>query len=96
MNYEKELSAKIGRVAISKSGRDKGRYFIIIDLDGVYAYVVDGELRKLDKPKKKKIIHLRFKPHVAEEIAAKVERSERIFDYEIRQALNGLGFNCRS
>ena len=50
-----------GQVVISKSGRDKGRFFIIKDiLDDDYVLITDGDLRKLDKPKKKKLKHLHF------------------------------------
>jgi len=37
-------------------GRDKNRFFVIFDItDDGYVYLVDGKLRKIKKPKKKKI-----------------------------------------
>lgn len=48
-----------GQVVISKSGRDKGRWFLVKDLvDHQFVTLVDGKLRRLVKPKRKKIIHL--------------------------------------
>jgi ribosomal protein L14E/L6E/L27E len=44
-------------VVFSKKGRDKGLPFIIIDVNGDYAYLADGLVRTLDKPKKKKLKH---------------------------------------
>ena len=35
-------------------GRDKGLYFIVVDVDENYVYLVNGSVRKIDKPKKKK------------------------------------------
>jgi len=48
----------IGQVVFSKSGRDKGCAMVIIDLDNEYVFLVDGVLRTLDKPKKKKVKHV--------------------------------------
>lgn len=48
-----------GQVVISKSGRDKGRWFLVTELlDDQFVHLVDGKLRRLAKPKRKKIIHL--------------------------------------
>ena len=50
---------KVGQIVKSKAGRDSGKVFIIKDiLDQDYVAIVDGKLRKLAKPKKKKIKHL--------------------------------------
>lgn len=48
-----------GQLVISKAGRDKGRMFIIHSVpEPDYVRLVDGKLRPLEKPKRKKIIHL--------------------------------------
>lgn len=50
----------IHTVALSLKGRDKGRLFLIIGYqDEAYALIADGKLRKLEKPKKKKLMHLK-------------------------------------
>lgn len=49
---------KIGCAALSKAGRDKGRMFAVIALEGRFALIADGDLRKLDKPKRKKLMHM--------------------------------------
>lgn len=49
----------VGKMAWSKAGRDKGKPFIIVEaLDDKYVLVCDGTLRTLDRPKKKKLMHL--------------------------------------
>lgn len=49
----------IGRLVYSKAGRDKGRYYVIVEvLDKNYVLVCDGKLRTRERPKKKKLIHL--------------------------------------
>ena len=49
---------KKGRVVISKSGRDKGRSFVVFEIDDRYVWLADGKLRKIEAPKKKNIKHL--------------------------------------
>ncbi len=88
-----ELSACVGRVCRSKSGRDKGRYFLIKEVvDGQYVYVVDGVVRKLSKPKLKKLKHLELKYEIAEHIAAKFQSGAKVFDAEINNAISSFGF----
>ena len=49
-----------GDVVLSKAGRDQGRAFVVFDvIDSEYVLLVDGRLRTLDRPKKKKRRHLK-------------------------------------
>lgn len=41
------------------AGRDKGSYFVVMDLDGGYALIADGKRRLVEKPKRKNEKHLR-------------------------------------
>ena len=45
---------KKGSVVISTAGRDSGNPFLVTDCDDVYAYLCDGKIRPVEKPKKKK------------------------------------------
>ncbi|MCI6609664.1 MAG: KOW domain-containing RNA-binding protein [Ezakiella sp.] len=50
-----------GQIVRSKAGHDKLQYFVIIEVvDNNFVLIVDGNRRTLEKPKKKKIIHLNF------------------------------------
>ena len=50
---------QIGQFVKSRAGRDKGNVYIVTKIiDDKYVEVVDGDLRKLEKPKKKKVMHL--------------------------------------
>ena len=50
-----------GAIVRSKAGRDKFRYFVVIEvIDNNYCLIADGDLRKIEAPKKKKISHLAF------------------------------------
>lgn len=86
-----ELVPKIGRVCRSKAGRDKGRTFLIWEvIDEEYVRIVDGQVRKIAKPKKKKRKHLELKYQMLEGIASKIEAGTKVFDAEIRSALMAL------
>lgn len=50
-----------GQVVRSLAGRDKDRYFLVLEVvDQTYLLLVDGKLRKLARPKKKKVQHVQL------------------------------------
>jgi ribosomal protein L14E/L6E/L27E len=77
----------MGQVVFSKCGRDKGLPFIILKLDGEYAFLVDGRVRKLDNPKKKKLRHLQPVKHIDESVLKKLNDGRHIEDVDFRKAL---------
>ncbi|WP_139264211.1 KOW domain-containing RNA-binding protein [Clostridium magnum] len=77
-----------GRVVFSKAGRDKDKFFIILDVvDSNYVYISDGLLRSVEKPKKKKVKHLAFTHVIAEEIRNLLMASEKVSNAVIRKFL---------
>ncbi|OOB78016.1 MAG: hypothetical protein ATN33_02595 [Epulopiscium sp. Nele67-Bin001] len=58
----------VGQIVLSKSGRDKGRPFIIIGVDDDFVYIADGMLRKIESPKRKKMKHVQPTNQIAEKI----------------------------
>lgn len=52
---------QVGQFVKSRAGRDKGKVLIVYEIiNDEYVYVMDGDLRKLEKPKKKKVKHLKI------------------------------------
>lgn len=49
---------RIGMLARSIAGHDKGNVYVIMNVEDAYIYLVDGNIRPLDKPKKKKEKHV--------------------------------------
>ena len=90
-----ELDFRVGRVVKSLAGRDKGRAFLVRGAaeEPGYVLVVDGVVRRMERPKRKKVKHLEAKPYVVEGIAAKWQAGAKVFDAEIGSALKALGFN---
>jgi large subunit ribosomal protein L14e len=85
------LSVTLGQVVISRAGRDAGKSFVIVNvIDNQFVEVADGDLRRLEKPKKKKIKHLNITDVTAEEILLKFKNSGKITNADIRKALANL------
>ena len=51
---------KTGMLARSKAGHDIEKVYVIVDVDEAYVYLVDGRIRTLDRPKKKKKKHVQL------------------------------------
>ena len=52
------MEIQAGSLVYSKAGHDRGILFLVLRIEGEYAYLADGKTRKLEKPKKKKQKHL--------------------------------------
>ena len=52
--YEKGMLAK------SKAGHDKGHMYVIFKVDDAYVYLVDGNVRTIERPKRKKRKHVQI------------------------------------
>jgi len=82
------LNAAVGQIVVSRAGRDAGRVFVVVKvIDDLYVEICDGDLRKVEKPKRKKIKHLNITDKVAEGLAEKLKSGDRITNAEIRKAL---------
>ncbi len=82
-----------GRIVFSRKGRDKGRYFVVLyAVDDHHVMIADGCLRKVEHPKKKKVIHLEAKPQLLESVRQKLADGKTIFDSEVRNLLEAEGY----
>ena len=78
----------IGMVVLSKCGRDKGRYFMVCKVTGDgYVLLADGAMRKLARPKKKKIKHVSATNDRLQAIGEKLASGKKVFDSELKAAL---------
>ena len=77
-----------GQVVKSRAGRDKGNIFLVLRVvDDKHVLVVDGNLRKMDKPKKKKVKHLTVYNTVLPELKYKLDNDIKINNAYIRKLL---------
>lgn len=92
VKYTKEnevisLEYQIGQVVYSKSGHDKGDVQMIVAVEGEYLFLADGRRRKLEKPKRKKKMHVQPTFYVENEVAAKLQEGAYVLDADIKKAL---------
>lgn len=72
----------------SNAGRDRGKLFFVLAVDGEYLLLADGKSRRVEAPKRKKRRHVLF---VAEDpgtrLAEKIQSGEKISNSELRRTL---------
>ena len=54
------MKFKKGMLAKSIAGHDAGNVYIIVETDEQFVYLVDGKIRTLDRPKRKKRKHVQL------------------------------------
>ncbi len=83
---------RIADLVVSLSGRDKNRIFMVTDVvDSDYVLIADGMLRKLEKPKKKKIKHLEKSSFVLNErLLQKLNEGKKVTNAELRKTIRTL------
>ncbi len=74
-------------IVLSVAGHDKGNLFFVIAKDGEFLLLADGKGRKLEKPKRKKIKHVRFQGQSESRAAQKLKNGEKVLNSELRKAL---------
>ncbi len=67
-----------GTVVYSLAGHDKGDFQVVVEFDDKYAKVCDGKYRPLERPKKKKLIHIKVTNTVLSEDSLKTNKSIRV------------------
>ena len=77
-----------GMLAKSKAGHDKGQVYVIYEMDETYVYLVDGKIRGIEKPKRKKRKHVQVicEQHDMTSIDdVGIKRILKLFDKEMRR-----------
>ena len=77
----------VGDIVFSKMGRDSGRYYIVMMVEENYVYICDGDLHKVDKPKKKKIKHIDKSGSFSEYVFAKLQEGTKVTNTELRRTI---------
>ncbi len=79
---------EVGDLVVSKAGRDKDSiYLVFAKISEDFVLLVDGNHKKLDNPKLKKIKHVKSLNIRAEKLADKIKHDIKIFDEEVFSAI---------
>ena len=73
----------------SDAGRDKGKLFVVLAVEGEYLLLADGKSRKVESPKRKKRRHVLFVSAEETRLAEKIKSEEKITNSELRRTLAG-------
>ena len=71
----------------SDAGRDKGKLFIVLAVQGEYLLLADGKSRKLESPKRKKRKHVLFVAADETRVSQKIINDEKLTNSELRRTL---------
>ena len=70
-----------GSLVYSRAGRDKGTLYVVLSLENGYVYLSDGDTRRVENPKKKKLKHINKTNTVCE------LDFDNLANHEVRKAL---------
>ena len=71
----------------SDAGRDQGKLFIVLAVEGEYLLLADGKGRRVEAPKRKKRRHVLFVAEDDTRLSNKIKGEEKITNSELRRTL---------
>ena len=77
------MKLAIGDVVKTTAGKDKDRYFCVVELIDSYCFLRDGKIHKLDNPKRKSFKHVIKTPYKLQSEALQVNK-------HLKKAIDGL------
>ena len=76
-----------GKLAVSRSGHDKGHIYVIVREEEGTVFLADGKLKLIEKPKKKNKKHIQIIKDLPPSIEKILNDMETVRDPEIKRAL---------
>ncbi len=76
-----------GMLAISKAGHDQGTLYIIIRTEEEYVWLADGDLRTVERPKKKNKKHIQVIHRIPEPVKSVLEDKKALRNEYIKRAI---------
>lgn len=71
----------------SDAGRDRGKLFYVLNVEGDYLLLADGKSRRVESPKRKKCRHVLFVADDSSRVSEKIRSDEKVTNSELRKAL---------
>ena len=75
----------------SDAGRDKGKLFVVLAVEGEILLLADGKSRKVEAPKRKKRRHVLFVASEQTRLSDKLKSEEKVTNSELRRAIAAYG-----
>lgn len=77
-------------VVLSLAGRDRGGLYFVLQTEDGFCWLADGSGRRVEKPKRKKLRHLRHVCRGDGETAQRILRGDPVTNKELRRTLKAL------
>ena len=87
MDPERISDFHISDLVNSKAGRDAGKLFYVIGMDGDQLLLANGKDRPLDRPKRKKRKHVQQVLRPETRVAEKLRLGDKVLNGELRRDL---------
>ena len=87
---------QIADVVASTAGRDKDKWFYVLNYDETFLYLANGKDRTLEKPKRKKRKHAVKVLRSETRVAAKLRAGDKVLNSELRRDLAYLSQHMQS
>ena len=71
----------------SDAGRDKGKLFVVLAVEGEYLLLADGKSRRVEAPKRKKRRHVLFVAAEETRVSEKIKNNEKVTNSQLRRTL---------
>ena len=71
----------------SDAGRDKGKLFVVLAVEGEYLLLADGKSRRVESPKRKKRKHVLFVAAEETRVSGKIKNNEKVTNSELRRTI---------
>lgn len=80
----------MGCIVQSLAGRDKGMLFLVVGIEENYVYLVDGDLRKVENPKRKKIKHVELTRYFDANMAERIAKKNKITNHDVKRVMKEI------
>lgn len=80
----------LGSIVQSIAGRDKGVLFLVVGVEDNYVYLVDGDIRKVENPKRKKIKHVELTRYFDVNMAERIINKNKITNHDVKKVIREI------
>ena len=87
---------QIADVVASTAGREKDKWYYVVNLDDTYLFLANGKDRRIEKPKRKKRKHAVKVLRSETRVAAKLLAGDKVLNSELRRDLAYLSQQLQS
>ena len=81
------MEIAVSNIVRSAAGRDEGKLFVVLAVEGEYLLLADGKSRKVESPKRKKNRHVTFFAAEETRVSEKIKSNEKVTNSELRRTI---------